>query len=159
MSTITLRAATIDDATHIAEVLLSSRTTFVPYAPIAHPDADVRRWVRQVLIPSGGVTAACAGDSVVGVLATVRESGVSWINQLYIARGHTGQGIGTRLLNHALVSLDRPVRLYTFQANTRARSFYEQHGFKAIAFGDGSANEERCPDVLYELASTVDHGA
>jgi putative addiction module component (TIGR02574 family) len=51
------------------------------------------------------------------------------------------------------------VRLYTFQANTRARSFWERHGFKAIAYSDGSTNEERCPDVLYELAFCVNAAA
>ncbi|MGE3511045.1 MAG: histone acetyltransferase, partial [Vicinamibacterales bacterium] len=30
------------------------------------------------------------------------------------------------------------------------RVFYERHGFVAVAFGDGSGNEERCPDILYE---------
>jgi len=38
----------------------------------------------------------------------------------------------------------------TLEANQRARAFYERRGFRAIAFGDGSGNEERCPDVLYE---------
>ena len=32
----------------------------------------------------------------------------------------------------------------------RSRKELERRGFAAIAFGDGSANEERCPDVLYE---------
>jgi hypothetical protein len=31
-----------------------------------------------------------------------------------------------------------------------ARRFYERHGYIAVAFSDGSGNEERCPDVLYE---------
>lgn len=43
-----------------------------------------------------------------------------------------------------------PLRLYTFQANHGAMRFYERHDFLAIAFTDGQANEERCPDVLYE---------
>jgi hypothetical protein len=38
-------------------------------------------------------------------------------------------------------------------ANAGARRFYERHGFSAIEFTDGSANEERCPDVLFELAA------
>lgn len=156
---IALRAATAEDASHVAEVLLSSRKAFLPYARLAHSDAEVRQWVREVLIRSGGVSVACVGLSVVGVLATARESEVSWINQLYLAPGHVGQGIGTRLLAHALQSLPSPVRLYTFQANERARSFYERHGFKAIAFTDGSANEEQCPDVLYELVSLAKAGA
>jgi len=143
----------------VAEVLLSSRKAFLPYAPLSHTEVEVRQWVRDLLIPSGGVTVACAGGLVVGVLAAVRESNVSWINQLYVTPDRTGQGIGTRLLAHPLASLELPVRLYTFQTNTRARSFYERHGFKAIALSDGPANEERCPDVLYELDRSRERGA
>lgn len=151
--TITLRAATADDAAQVADVLLASRKAFLPYAPPAHTDSDVRQWVREVLLPSGGVTVACAGAQIVGVLATSRdEAGISWIDQLYLAPGHVGQGTGTRLLAHALASLPPPLRLYTFQANARARAFYERHGFQAIAFTGGQGNEERCPDVLYERA-------
>jgi GNAT superfamily N-acetyltransferase len=150
-----LRPATIEDAARVAEVLLSSRKAFLPYACSAHTDAEVHQWVREALIPSGSVTVACVDTSIVGVLATARESGASWINQLYLTPSHVGQGIGARLLGQALRSLPLPVRLYTFQANERARSFYERHGFKAVAFTDGGANEEHCPDVLYELASPV----
>ena len=61
-----------------------------------------------------------------------------------------GQGIGTKLLDLARAELRPPIRLYTFQANERARCFYESRGFRAVAFGDGTGNEEKCPDVLYE---------
>ena len=37
-----------------------------------------------------------------------------------------------------------------FQRNAAARAFYEKHGFRAVAFGDGSANMEAEPDALYE---------
>jgi hypothetical protein len=39
--------------------------------------------------------------------------------------------------------------LWTFQTNTGARRFYERHGFVAVDETDGSANEERAPDVRY----------
>jgi ribosomal protein S18 acetylase RimI-like enzyme len=55
------------------------------------------------------------------------------------------------LLAHAVSTSPTPIRLYTFQENVQARRFYERHGFVAIRFSDGSSNEERCPDVLYEL--------
>jgi hypothetical protein len=46
-----------------------------------------------------------------------------------------------------------PVRnsleLWCFQANSRARRFYEARGFHAILFTDGAGNEERTPDVRY----------
>ena len=38
------------------------------------------------------------------------------------------------------------------QQNTAARMFYERHGFRVVSLSDGSNNEERCPDVLYEFS-------
>jgi hypothetical protein len=51
----------------------------------------------------------------------------------------------------AKVKKERPTgfRLWTFQANTGARRFYERHGCKAVEFTDGRRNEEKLPDVLY----------
>ena len=72
------------------------------------------------------------------------------VQQLYILPGYQGIGIGSALL--ALAKVRRPggLRLYAFQRNARARAFYERRAFVAIAFGDGSGNEEGEPDVLYE---------
>lgn len=147
----TLRPAQPEDAARVADILLASRHAFLPYAPLAHTDDEVRDWVRTVLVP-GGVTLACRGAETVGMLATACDGGIGWIEQLYIDPPHVGRGVGMQLLAHALQTLPRPVRLYTFQANDGARRFYERHGFRAIAFTDGSGNEEHCPDVLYELA-------
>jgi len=152
---ITRRAAAAADAAAVAELLLASRRQFLPYAALAHADDELRCWVRDTLLPAGGVELACAGDRLLGVIATAHDGDCSWIEQLYLAPGCTGQGIGTRLLVPALAALPRPVRLYCFQANAGARAFYERHGFRAIAFGDGSGNEEGCPDVLYELADAA----
>lgn len=147
-----LRPATARDARAVAEVLLSSRKAFLPYACL-RTDEDIHGWVKSVLIPTGGVTVAVAAGSPVGVLATARDADVSWVTQLYISPAHVDQGIGTLLLSHALATLPLPLRLWCFQRNVRARRFYERHGFKATQFTDGSANEERLPDVLYERAS------
>jgi GNAT superfamily N-acetyltransferase len=149
-----LRGAVAEDADAVAQVLISSRTAFLPYAPLVHSESEVRQWVARTLVPSGGVTVACVGDAIVGVLAVSRAAACSWIDQLYVSPGFVGRGIGTRLLIRAIASLGRPVRLYTFQANLRGRQFYERFGFRAVEFGDGSTNEERCPDVLYELPVT-----
>lgn len=147
---IVLRPATAADAEALAQLYLDARRTFIPYAPLAHPDEAVRRWIANVLIPAGGVTAVTSGDAVVGLLALADEGEARWVEQLYVAPAFVGKGIGTRCVQHAQQLLAPPIRLYTFQQNEGARRFYERHGFRAIAFGDGSGNEERCPDVLYE---------
>jgi RimJ/RimL family protein N-acetyltransferase len=145
-----LRAATPSDAGAVAEVYLASRQRFLPYAPLAHGDADVRRWIAKVLIPGTDVTVALLDGEIVGLMALSRDDDAGWIDQLYLHPEATGQGIGGRLVERAKARLGSPIRLYTFQPNEGARRFYERHGFEAIGFGDGSQNEERCPDVLYE---------
>ena len=147
---VSLRDATPGDAGRIADVLLASRKAFVAFAPLAHTDDEVRGWVRDVLLPAGGVTVAVADATIVAFMDTCRDGEASWVKQLFAMPGHTGQGVGSMLLARALEALPPPIRLYCFQQNSRARAFYERHGFRAIAFGDGSANEEGCPDVLYE---------
>ncbi|KPF67955.1 hypothetical protein IP84_12025 [beta proteobacterium AAP99] len=152
-----IRAAKPADAARIADIYLASRRTLVAFAPLAHPDDDVRVWIATVLLPAGGVRVAVAHGRVLAFCATSVETPVAgaaaqaWIDHLYLDPDAVGQGIGRALLAAALGDLPRPVRLYTFAQNTGARRFYERHGFVAIEFGDGSGNEEGCPDVLYEL--------
>jgi GNAT superfamily N-acetyltransferase len=147
-----MRPATPADRPDLVRVLLSSRRAFLPYAPLAHDEADIEHWM-EGLLTRDGVTAACSGQRVVGFLAVDSASDAHWIAQLYLAPGYTGMGIGGRLLAHAIDLLSRrlPIRLYTFQANAGARRFYERAGFVPVAFSDGAGNEEHCPDVLYEL--------
>jgi RimJ/RimL family protein N-acetyltransferase len=146
-----LREAAAADAGDIVRVLRSSRLASLPYAPPTHSEAADLEWVRQSLIPSGGVTVAAIEGRIVGVVAISRRAPFGWIDQLYIDPLFYGRGIGSQLLQSALASLPRPVRLYTLQRNRRARRFYERRGFRVLRLGDGRDNEERCPDVLYEL--------
>lgn len=146
-----LNAARDEDAPRVAQLLRASRTAFMPYAPPVHSKDEDERWVANYLIPSGGVTLATLGATLVGVLAVRRDDDANWVDQLYLAPDYCGRGIGGILLGHALEELGRPVRLYVFQENAGARRFYARYGFVPVEFSDGSGNEERCPDVLYEL--------
>jgi ribosomal protein S18 acetylase RimI-like enzyme len=149
-----LKSATASDSGRIAQLLIDARAAFIPYAPSAHTDEEVRSWVAASLVPSGDVILASANGATVGVMATKQECDCSWITQMVVDPAHVGHRIGSSLLAHALRVLQPPIRLYTFQANTGARRFYERYGFRAIRFTDGRANEENCPDVLYEFAAT-----
>jgi GNAT superfamily N-acetyltransferase len=150
----THRPATVADAPRVADLYLASRRTFVSFAVSPRTDEEIRRWIGGVLIPRGGVTVAeNEGGELLAIMALSFDGERSWIEQLFVAPHLVGQGIGSRLLQLALAHLQPPVRLYTFQENHGARRFYERHGFQPIAFTNGEANEERCPDVLYELRS------
>ena len=144
------RPATLDDAGTVADVYLRSRKELVACAPPVRSDEAVRDWIRRQLIPAGSTTVAVVDGVVAGLLAVSKGADCSWIDQLYLLPAWVEHGIGTRLLELARSELPPPIRLYTFQCNQRARFFYERRGFEAIAFGDGSGNEEKCPDILYE---------
>jgi ribosomal protein S18 acetylase RimI-like enzyme len=148
--TLEVRPATLGDADQVADVYLRSRKELVAFAPLAHSDESVRGWVRQRLIPEGRTTVAVVDGRVVGLLAIRKATDGGWIDQLYLDPAWIGRGIGTRLLELARQELPPPIRLYTFQENQRARTFYERRGFRAVKLTDGADNEEKCPDVLYE---------
>ena len=98
------------------------------------------------MLAKSDVWVADVGSRIVAMMALDGDL----IDQLYVLPECQGQGIGDRLLAEAKRQRPRRLRLYTFQSNVRARQFYEARGFAPIQFGDGSSNEERAPDVLYE---------
>lgn len=134
----------------VAEVYLRSRKELVACAPLAHSDESVRGWVRERLIPAGRTTVVVVDGVIAGFLSISSNADCGWIEQLYLHPAWIGRGLGTQMLERARAELTPPIRLYTFQCNQRARDFYERRGFRAVKFADGSGNEERCPDVLYE---------
>ena len=141
-----LRPAEPTDAANIAEVFLRSfryayRNGLVR---LAHPDHDVRRWVREEMLPESTVTVAVSAGIVVGYVATKP----GWIEHLYVDPAWIGRGVGSALLGAARERLRTGCDLWTFQENGRARRFYEAHGFTAVAFTDAD-NDEKQPDVRY----------
>ena len=149
--TVELRPATARDADTVATVLLISRRTFLPYLPSPRTDDEIRAWVRDGLMAEQHVAVAEVDGAVAGFVASHDDHGGSWISHLYLLPGHTGRGIGAALLDYALEFASRPVRLWAFQQNEDARRFYERRGFKPVRFTDGRDNEERMPDVLYQM--------
>ena len=139
-----LRRATADDAAAVAAVFLDSFHATYAF-PLAHPDNEVRGWIRDRLIPEHETWVAVDRDRVVALLALAP----GWIEQLYVAPDLLRHGIGSRLMEVAKTSQPDGLQLWTFQVNDRARGFYERHGFVAVELTDGSANQERQPDVRY----------
>lgn len=138
-----LRRATADDDAQMAEVWLRSFAGALPTVTRAHPDDDVRRWVRDVLVAGGRTWVAVDGGRVVGLLA-LRPG---WVEQLYVDPAAQGRGIGAALLDQAKARNPGGLQLWTFQINAGARRFYAREGFVEVEHTDGAANEEREPDV------------
>jgi GNAT superfamily N-acetyltransferase len=142
---ITIRPAQAADAAAVANVYLASFHATYDF-PLAHADDEVRAWIRDIVAPAGGTWVAIgSGGAIVGMMVVASGE----LDQLYVAPDRLGEGIGRQLLDVAREQSPDGLRLYTFQVNTRARRFYENSGFVADWFGDGSANEEGQPDVRY----------
>lgn len=148
-----IRPAEPTDAVAIAEVWLRSFNAALPTVRRAHSDDDVRGWIRDVLVPAGTVLVVEVNTTVVGLLA-LRSS---WIEQLYVDPEWQRRGVGALLVSRAKRQEPSGLQLWTFQTNRLAQQFYERHGFVAVEWTDGSANEEREPDVRYVWAEPVNH--
>jgi GNAT superfamily N-acetyltransferase len=137
------------EADAVTALYLASRRAALPGLREAHTDKQTSAWMRDVVFSRQSVWLAELRGEIVGFAA---RDGV-WLAQLYVKPGWTGHGIGTQLLDAVVAEAGArtPVlRVYTFQRNEGARRFYERNGFVAKMLGDGKANEEGEPDVLYE---------
>ena len=142
---IVIRRSKPADAPRVADVFLAAFGARYDF-PLAHTPDEVRGWVADDLLPTTETWVAIGGDGEPIGFLSLREG---FLEQLYLAPGWTGRGIGSLLVELAKERRPAGLDLFTFQVNEGARRFYERHGFTAVWFGDGSENEERQPDVRY----------
>ncbi|MEU3202324.1 GNAT family N-acetyltransferase [Streptomyces cyaneofuscatus] len=143
-----IRPATAQDAEAVTGVFLASRAAALPYLPRVHSDEDTLAWITHVVLPTSTAVrvAEGAGGELLGFAVL---AGGDELDHLYLRPDVLRRGIGSRLLAEVREAAGGPLKLYVFQRNAAARAFYERHGFTAVAFDDGSRNEEGEPDVLY----------
>jgi ribosomal protein S18 acetylase RimI-like enzyme len=143
---ITIRRGLVEEVSRIVDVYLASRRGAGARIPRAvHTDDEVRAWWADTVLVERETWVAESHGDILAVMVLRGE----WVDQLYVRTEAQRRGVGGRLIAQAKRGRSR-LRLYTFESNEPARDFYEKHGFKAIAFGDGTGNEEGAPDVLYE---------
>lgn len=87
---------------------------------------------------------AFEGDELLGIIAFDPE----WVWHLNVRPAHQKRGIGSRLLS-LVFEIAGPKKAIVYEDNEAACRFFEARGFMAVAFGDGSRNAEKKPDVLY----------
>jgi chorismate mutase len=136
-----LRPADEGDADVAAAIQLHARRA-APMPPAVHGEADVRSWLAERLRSDEAWVAELDGTPV--GYARMTES---WLDDLYVLPAAAGRGVGSALLDLVKALRPRGFCLWVFETNTPARRFYERHGLLALERTDGSANEERAPDV------------
>jgi putative acetyltransferase len=142
--TLVIRRLSLDEMDQAALLHRAAFDERLPWLAGLHTPAEDRAFFRDHVHSGSAVHGALEEGVLLGFLALRDE----WIDQLYIAPGQQGRGIGSRLM--ALAKTASPVlQLWTFQRNTGARRFYEHHDFVAIEERDGSDNEEGEPDIRY----------
>jgi GNAT superfamily N-acetyltransferase len=138
-----IRRATLEDVEEIVGIFEPSFATLA-FVPRLHThDENIAFFSRCVTDGEayvlGSGFAILAGDT---------------LTHLYVHPAAIGSGIGHALFEHAQSVRPDGFDFWVFQANRRARRFYEAHGARAVEFTDGSGNEERTPDVRYEWRPT-----
>ena len=109
-----------------------------------HTLTDARRFFRDKLLASSAVWVAEQSGELLGMIALE----IPWIRQFAVFPEHQRRGVGTALLCKARECSPAELRLFTFQRNDKARTFYEKHGFTIVALGISPAPELE-PDVEY----------
>jgi chorismate mutase/GNAT superfamily N-acetyltransferase len=150
ISGLTLRPATHEDLAEVAELYIATRRDAIPQMPApVHSDAEIRSWVAS--LPDGKEVWVAEADQIVGFAVLDGE----WLDALYVGPRHQTSGVGSMLLD--LVKAERPdgFGLWVFASNTTARTFYHRRGLVELEHTDGSANEERTPDVRMAWPGTA----
>ena len=144
-----IRPAGRDDADPIARLFLASKATLT-FLPDTHTVEETFYFIASIVLRDQDVHVAETNGEISGFLAVHGDM----VEHLYVRPDLLRRGIGSALLQRAKEQLPSGFRLWVFQENVPARRFYERHGLLLVEETDGSRNEERTPDALYEWRPT-----
>jgi GntR family transcriptional regulator len=146
-----VRIARPDDADQLASVFIDAwRDAYRGVVEDSVIDAlyhpDVASWLRNLVANTAARTfLAEKNGQVLGFTRfgdDANDPMCGHVFALYVSPSASRQGVGRRLLERAIDELDpmstRAITLWVFEANTRARTFYEAAGFEP----DGGARVE-----------------
>jgi ribosomal protein S18 acetylase RimI-like enzyme len=154
-----LRRAEPEDADTLAVILRSAMRAAMPSLPELRTPTEDRWFLREVVLPNTEVWVAELDGHVVGFTALGSRDEVAFMEHIYVAPEYQARGIGSELMNRAKERRPTGFRLWVFQVNEGARGFYEHHGFRLVELTDGSGNEEKEPDALYEWSGASTESA
>jgi GNAT superfamily N-acetyltransferase len=140
-----VRRAQLGDAEALGEIFVRSFGS-LDFLPRVHTDDEHRAFVRDVVLREQEVWVAVDGDTRLGFAALSDDV----LMHLYVDPDAQRRGVGTALFHRVRERRPAGFTFWVFQANERARRFYEAHGCHVVRLTDGSGNAERTPDALYE---------
>jgi len=144
LGAVEVRLAGPDDADAVAAVFTASFATLT-FLPMLHTPEEQRRYIGG-LIEKDEVWVAEDGGRIVGMAVLSAEM----LDQLYVNPAAQRHGAGSALLDKAKERRPDGFTFWVFQQNDNARRFYERRGCRLVRLTDGSGNEEKTPDALYE---------
>ncbi|MBI9113765.1 GNAT family N-acetyltransferase [Sanguibacter suaedae] len=125
-----VRAAQADDAADVWPLVVAFATTFTP------TEATFRATFAALLsLDSTLLLVAETDGAVVGYLSAhahltfIADGEVVWVEELMVAEGHRGEGVGSALLAHAEQWAAGRGAAYVSLASRRAGPFYLGHGY------------------------------
>lgn len=130
----TVRNAKFEDVVVAAEIMVTSfRTAFAPFVSPETMDACTNpgncRVMLEHIFQEGKIHFLMGGDQ--GFLCWQETEDSAEIVAIHSLPESWGTGLGHAMLTEALKHIgDRSVYLWAFKENTRARRFYEKHGFR-----------------------------
>jgi putative acetyltransferase len=139
-----IRRAGPDDVDAIAAVFRRSFAT-LDFLPALHTPDENHAFLARVLAEQD-VWVAERNGVILGFLALEGDLGTLF----YVDPDEHDRGIGSALFAEAQRARPAGFRFWVFQQNANARRFYENRGCTVVELTDGSGNEERTPDALYQ---------
>jgi GNAT superfamily N-acetyltransferase len=130
----------------MTDIHLRARRECMSYLPDTHSCEEVLAWIREVMLAHEEVWVAEDEGRVIGFFALSDDL----LYHIYVYPDLHGQGAGSALFDRVKELRPAGFRLWVFQRNTQAREFYEHRGLRVVELTDGSENQDREPDALYE---------
>ncbi len=128
-----VRMARADELDAIAELWRQSALAMDGRAREVPPAEAMRRRVDAELRSGWQLFVARRQSRLVGMLAT--RPAEAWLDQIFVAPGEWGTGVGKALLDTAKRAMPQGFQLRVASANERARHFYEHEGMRRLREG------------------------
>jgi ribosomal protein S18 acetylase RimI-like enzyme len=138
-----VRAATQEDYPALADLWFDSWMSIGIANDTDLPREGVRARFYEEVKSRWRLLVAEENGILSGLLALVQSE--SRIDQIFVAPAAKGTGVGRLLLDFAKSEFPEGIVLVTHSANSRARAFYERHGFVLERTEDDPAHRrEKC---------------